>query len=221
MDIRSAFSKKLAGLPVWVWALVIAGGILAYAYITDSGDDGPSTVDDPGAAYPDGSQPGDAGDIEGTPSTPERTVPITTNPAWIRYVTDRMVAAGEDPIEVSNALTKGLAGLRMTQREAALWRLAVQRYGPPPEGAPPLDVDPLPQNPPPSTAKPVVVFWNGKPTNGGARWALAGKTPPWQETTSQWTANAWAKQYMPGGDMALATPLYGAAWDAKKAEYTS
>lgn len=65
-----------------------------------------------------------------------------------------MVADSYSPVEVGNALTKALGGLEITAAEAALWNIAVRRFGAPPEGHPPLVVKPGPTAPNPSTPKP-------------------------------------------------------------------
>lgn len=161
--LMGMLQKRIGGLPAWGWALIIAGVIVGYAYLTRSGDDGPTPA--PVAPpYPDDDLPSDAGDIPGEPQSPpkDNEIQITTNPAWIRYVTDRLVAEGlYGAVEVTNALTKVLGGIDVTEQEAAIYNLAVRRFGAPPEGAPPIKVIPKPKpptttppKPPPSTNPP-------------------------------------------------------------------
>lgn len=141
MDIKGALQKPLFGVPAWVWGVVIAGGVVAYAYLTNGSDSGtPTTAPDAGPSYQDGGA-ADAGDISGVPTVTQNTVTVTTNPAWVRVVTDKLVAMGHDPLQVGNALNKALAGLTLTVQEAAIWNEAIRLFGAPPEGNPPITVD--------------------------------------------------------------------------------
>lgn len=153
VDIKGALSKPLFGVPAWVWGVVIAGGVVAYAYLTNGRDgDAPVTAPDAGPSYQDGGA-ADAGDISGTPTVTENVVTVTTNPAWVRVVTDRLVAGGFDPLQVGNALNKALAGLTLTPQEGAIWNEAVRRFKAPPEGNPPVSIDTVkaPTDPTPVT----------------------------------------------------------------------
>lgn len=154
MDRISEFlNKRLAGIPAWLWGVIIGGSIALYAYLTRGEEVGvaPATV-----PFVDEFAPADAGDISGIPEVidNENGIPIETNPAWIRFATDRLVADGEDPVLVNNALTKVLGGLEVTKQEAAMWGLAVRRFGPPPEGAPPIKVKGGSSPPPKGEPKP-------------------------------------------------------------------
>lgn len=143
MDRITAFlNKRLAGIPAWIWGLIIGGSIALYAYLTR---DEELTVAPETVPFVDEFAPGDAGDISGVPIVDPPDIPIETNPAWIRFVSDRLVADGEDPVLVQNALTKVLAGLEVTEQEAAMYALAVRRFGAPPEGAPPIVIKPSPE----------------------------------------------------------------------------
>jgi hypothetical protein len=132
------FKKEIAGIPAWMWGVIIGGSIAVYAWIVRKDDDtitvasaAPISPIDYGAA-------GSAEDIAGIPTITPTTITPTNNPAWIRIVADGLVADGQDPVQVNNALTKVLAGLEVTAQEAALWSIAVRKYGQPPEGAPPI-----------------------------------------------------------------------------------
>lgn len=142
-QLMGMLQKRIAGLPAWAWALVIGGTIVGYAYLTRMSD-GPKPA--PTAPpYPSDDAAADAGDIPGVPVTPPRDIEVTTNPAWIRYVTDRLVAEGfYGAVEVTNALTKVLGGIDVTEQESAIYNVAVRRFGAPPEGAPPIKVIPKP-----------------------------------------------------------------------------
>jgi len=146
--------RPIAGIPAWGWALVIAGTIAAYAYVQRlrADDDGPKVAPET-LPYPDGQSPSDAGDVPGVPVVIPNDVTVTTNPAWVRVVTDRLVAAGRySPVDVSNALNKVLSGLEVTAQEAAIFNEAVRLYGAPPEGNPPIVVIA-----PPVVVPPVVI----------------------------------------------------------------
>lgn len=178
--------RPIAGVPAWGWALVIAGTIAAYAWIQRLREgDGPKVVPDGGYALDDAGAT-DAGDIPGTPSVPDRDIPVSTNPSWVRVVTDKLVAAGAySPIEVGNALNKVLGGLEVTAQEAAIWNEAVRRFGAPPEGHPPVVVKPTtppPTSPPTSAAL---------PAPGGLRVVSVTSTG----VTLAWNAVSGAKSY--------------------------
>jgi LysM repeat protein len=202
--IGDMLQTKLLGLPAWVWGLVIGGGIVAYAYISRSTDDGPEVAP---VAPPDGgfADAGDAGDIPGLPTIPDQSTPVTTNPAWVRVVTDRLVAQGYDPVQVNNALTKGLAGINLTAQEAALWNEAVRRFGAPPEGAPPIVVDgpalppvtapPVttpPVTAPPVTTPPAAPKRTHTVQKGDSLWSIAQR---YYGTGSKFMTIYWANEY--------------------------
>lgn len=189
--------RPIAGIPAWGWALVIAGTIVAYAWIQRLRDGDGVGVAPETLPYPDGQSPSDAGDIPGVPSLPDREIEITTNPAWIRYVTDKLVADGYSPTDVGNALTKVLSGLEVTAQEAALWNEAVRRFGAPPEGHPPIVIiKPTTPTVPPPIIKPPVkppvkppAPIKPKPTPPPAYWSVrvvkyTTKSPPWNSTIS-------------------------------------
>lgn len=184
--IKAALSYRLMGVPAWVWGLVVGGAVAAYAYMT-RGDDGVKPAPDAGPSYVDTGGAADAGDVPGVPQVTENPVPVTTNPAWIRVVTDKLVAAGYDPVQVNNALTKGLSGQMLTAQEAALWNEAVRRFGAPPEGAPPISVVPLP-TPPPDNTTPPPANTTPPPATSTPRYVtvvkFTTKNPPWNSTLS-------------------------------------
>lgn len=187
--IKAALSYRLMGVPAWVWGLVIGGAVVAYAYITRGSDgDGPKPAPDAGPSYVDTGGAADAGDVQGVPTVTENVVPVTTNPAWIRVVTDKLVAAGYDPVQVNNALTKGLSGQMLTAQEAALWNEAVRRFGAPPEGAPPITVVPVPTPPPTTTTPPPTTTTPPPATTPVPRYVTVVKftssNPPWNSTLS-------------------------------------
>lgn len=153
--LRAIFGRRLAGAPAWLWVLIIAGTVTAYAYLSRRGGRGELAPAPETLPYPDGGLPADAGDIPGsTPAPPTGDITLTTNSAWLRYVVDRMRILGEDPTLVHNAVTKVFAGIAVTQQENAMWNDVVRRFGPPPESVPPIDVIPPPAAPPPAPAPP-------------------------------------------------------------------
>lgn len=183
-DLWSKLQTKIAGVPAWIWVAVVAGAVVGYAYLSRRAED--PAVNPAAFAYPDDEAPSDAGDVPGVPGdsgTDGREVSLTTNPAWIRYVTDRLVATGEyGAVEVTNALVKALGGLELTQQQAAIYNIAVSRYGAPPEGAPPITVTPTtpPPTTPPSTTPP-------KPAPPPTYYSVTvakytTKNPPWNST---------------------------------------
>lgn len=86
------------------------------------------------AAYPTGLT------MQGLPG------PIT-NLQWARIAGDELIALGDDPSLVNNALTKMLSGTGLSTQEQAVVNVAEERFGLPPEGV-------LPSTPaPPPTQK--------------------------------------------------------------------
>jgi len=186
-------TRRIFGVQAWVWAVVITAGIVAYAYLTrgrNALEPAPETH-----PFPDGSVPADAGDVPGVVVPgPGDTFRPETNPAWLRWVVDRMRISGEDPTLVHNAATKVLSGLEVTQQEAAMWNEIVRRFGPPPEGAPPIVITPTapPTSTPPGAPKPAPppAFWYTIPR---------GIVPPHQNGTSKVLDAAMKANGYPGG----------------------
>jgi hypothetical protein len=77
----------------------------------------------------------------------------TTNPQWLRLVSDALVANGiGNPVEVYSALQKVLNGLPISTKEKSIWDTAVRLFKQPPESYPPVEV--IPDTPPPSQPPP-------------------------------------------------------------------
>ena len=85
-----------------------------------------------------------------------------TNQQWSRLAFDELVAKGDDPSLVGNALSKFLAGQPLSNAEKAIVSLAETIFGAPPEGLIPINaggttppVTPPPASQPPVTPPPV------------------------------------------------------------------
>lgn len=78
-----------------------------------------------------------------------------TNQQWSRLAFDELVAKGDDPTLVGNALSKFLAGQTLSDAEKSIVSLAETIFGAPPEGLIPIsDNPPITQGPNPPTPTP-------------------------------------------------------------------
>lgn len=152
--------KQIGPLPLGAWVVVVAGGLGIALYTRKQGSAGTTVVEDtsgtPGVG--DGSvggwvptQPstGAGGDV--APTTP------TTNEEWGTRAINYLIAQGYDPLVSDSAIRKYLAGNypQPSASEYALQRIALARFGSPPQPLPPSDSTPgIPTPPipkPPST----------------------------------------------------------------------
>jgi hypothetical protein len=72
--------------------------------------------------------------------TPQGIPGPVTNQQWARLVADQLIAKGDDPTLVANALTKYLNGATPSAQENAVINLALTSYGQPPEGIIPVQI---------------------------------------------------------------------------------
>ena len=143
----SLLTKKIGPLPAYAYVLIIVGAAYAYRiYKTRSGavatsagalpSDASSVIGGTGAGgVSSGSVPADG---------PSGTVVGKTNAEWAATVSTGMVATGSNPVTVSSAVTKYLAGGLLTTQEAAIITSAVAKFGWPPEGVLPIKTVPPP-----------------------------------------------------------------------------
>lgn len=175
---------KIGGVPVWGVGVGVAAVFILVMHMrsqvpksgSNSGQQSDGTFDpnaiDPntGLPYADeqpagyGLPPGPIGDwLSQNPTgsqypvgLPGQGIPSPiTNQQWARQVENGLLAKGDDPTLVSNALSKYLNGTTLTQAEQAVISLALQMFGAPPEGVLPIPVDKPPSPTPTPTPSPV------------------------------------------------------------------
>jgi hypothetical protein len=155
--------RDIFGIPIWVFGVSLAGLALLVIYIRRRNQGtqvaGLEDVPDPSFVSSDpedsiyGLPSGPIGSyLQGDPTNPAYPVGITpqgipgpiTNEQWARLALDQLLAKGDDPSLVSNALFKYLQGKQLSQGEQAVINLALQLLGAPPEGVQPVITSPVP-----------------------------------------------------------------------------
>lgn len=163
---RPVSNLRLFGFPWWAVGLGIAGIIVIFIVIRNHFKNVQTASNQnaldanaanaslqAGAAISDQSQyglpPGPIGSFLGSdPQNPAYPVGLNpqgipgpvTNIQWARLVADQLIAKGDDPTLVTNALTKYLNGATLNNQEQAVINLALQTLGQPPEGVVPIQI---------------------------------------------------------------------------------
>lgn len=146
--------KQIGPLPLGAWVVVVGGGlgIALYARKQSADEANAGPVEDvsgqPGVG--DGSVGGwvptqpSAGTGDVAPTTP------TTNEDWGTRAINYLIAQNYDPLVSDSAIRKYLAGNypQPSVSEYALQRIALARFGSPPQPLPPSDSNPVPPVPP-------------------------------------------------------------------------
>lgn len=167
-------NAKFGSFPVYVWGLILAGGIGAGILVRkalngrqegagDPAEDGATTeplFSTQGAQYV---TPLNGGAGETQPATED------TNNEWVKRGVKALVALGHPASNVDAALRRYVNGEEMTAADAAIVNLVVSLQGPPPQEVPSIvikapDPSPVPEvpayapttpTPPPPTSAPV------------------------------------------------------------------
>lgn len=181
--LTDRLGDKVGPLPVWAWGTIAGGAILAGQYLykraRPASDTAPAsdTIEAGGvseAAAPAASPAADeglsffaggtytppAGDSflnTGNATTEDKP---TDNESWAQLAITRVVSRdGSLPVLlVTEAINKALNGVSVTEREAAIYEIALRLTGPPPYAVPTLTVIPTPSpvvTTPPRTPSPV------------------------------------------------------------------
>lgn len=154
------FGKQIGPLPLGAWVAAVAGGLGIMVYHKKNAaaavptTPGVDTSGTPGVGtgavggYVDTSTP--------TPTTPD-TGAITDNNSWGRQATNFLIAQGYDPAVSDSAVRKYLASSSLSVTEYALIKVALLKFGTPPEGLAvlPPDAPVTPVAPPVSVPGPV------------------------------------------------------------------
>lgn len=226
----NALTHKIGPLPGFAWVLIVGG--LAYGVYwwrsrgtassiapgaTVSATDGTVTGISDGSGGFGGGSGVSGGSYSGQVNTlPVGQAAVTNNAQWAATAGNALIAAGQDPSAVSNALSKYLNGGTLTAQEQAIVNIAVRQYQLPPEGVLPIKapapvapvvtvkpapvVAPKPVAPKPAPAKPVpkpapkpaapkpvaVTYHNYTVKSGDSLSAIAQRT---------WGRDAWQTLY--------------------------
>lgn len=195
---------RVKRVPIWAWAVVLAGGILAFMWFRNRGktsEGSDSTSSGEPLLYEgiptDGLPPGAVGDfLDSNPTDPAYPVGLTptgipgpiTNVQWSRLAFDFLVGQGNDPALVERALAKYIQGLSLTASEQAIVNLAQRAFGAPPEGLILLPPSPTPTVPNPPKNPGPLPPGTGSPRPTNRRYVIVARyktpNPPWNSTLS-------------------------------------
>lgn len=154
---KNLLSNKIGPLPTYAYALIIiavvwgvylfkrrqGGAPVAEDAVDLEYDAGnPTSPINGGPIPPAGSYDGIQGGTNGSPAA-------SSNAIWARNATNQLIAEGADPVTVTNAIAKYLAGTPLSAAEKAIVSLAITKFGSPPEGVIPVKVAPTPVAPKP------------------------------------------------------------------------
>lgn len=143
-------AKPVGGLPMGAWIVVVGGG-LGYALYSRHSASAPATTQTDAAPVDPGVGTGAVGGyVDNTTSAPTNDTAITDNASWARAVTNYLIASNYDPAVSDSAVRKYLASSALSVTEYALIKIALIKYGTPPQGlsqlppAPPVNPTPHP-----------------------------------------------------------------------------
>lgn len=156
------FTRKVGPFPVFVWGLLLAGGIYLYRS-RKSGPAGQQTdpagnvgVIDPATGYVYGSMQDQnalaarqSGNTDLPPSQDTKAGQYADNNAWGRAAENYLVGLGEDPTAANEAIQQYLSSQTLTPQQQAMINLVIQGIGAPPQlpgptGTPPPNITPPP-----------------------------------------------------------------------------
>lgn len=134
--------KKVGPFKGQTWVIVI-GGVLIVGYMlyrkTHATSTATLTTDSFTNPNAD-SIPSQAGGASaGTVNTPNGNPSSFTNAQWALNASNQLIAQGDDPTTVSNALSKYMNGGQLSAAEAAIVAVALTAYGEPPQGVIPVN----------------------------------------------------------------------------------
>ena len=159
----NAFTKKIGPLPAYAYVVIVVG--VAYAVYYAKGKQVSTKfvpLDNADGAAGQDSSAGESspmppqGGYGGTVTTGNGSPASTTNAIWARNVSNALIAQGDDPGAVSNAISNYLTGKELNAQQQAIVNLAIQQFGVPPQGVIPYVKPPTVTKPPVVTPPPVV-----------------------------------------------------------------
>lgn len=157
---KTLTESKVGGVPVWGIGVGLGALIVIILYIRSrrnaAANAASATAEPvaPGLTFDQGGVGSTTGYPSIDPTNPAYPVGLpaqglpgpVTNVQWSRLVADELLAKGNDPTIISNALSKYLSGATLTAAEQAIINLALQIFGAPPEGLIPITVGNPPNN---------------------------------------------------------------------------
>jgi len=132
--------KKIGPFTAQTWIIIAGGGAIVVYMIIRKRNAGstPLTTDSFTNPNADSISSQAGGSSSGTVNTPSGTPNTFTNAQWALNASNGLIASGDDPTTVSNALSKYMNGQSLSAAEAAIVAVAITTYGEPPQGVLPV-----------------------------------------------------------------------------------
>lgn len=146
------FAKKIGPMPVWAYALILAG-MLAIGFwykshkaatagtgtVTSNGTTGDSLDGEESAdGYVANSGTDSYGTSSGSSSSGSSATLTTTNAEWASNAANYLDSVGGDPVAIQTALADYLAGQQLTSAQTTIVNQAIAAVGSPPQGVIPV-----------------------------------------------------------------------------------
>lgn len=132
--------KKIGPFTAQTWIIIAGGGAIVVYMIIRKRNAGstPLTTDSFTNPNADSISSQAGGSSSGTVNTANGTPNTFTNAQWALNASNGLIAGGDDPTTVSNALSKYMNGQSLSAAEAAIVAVAITTYGEPPQGVLPV-----------------------------------------------------------------------------------
>lgn len=155
-DIAELIGREVAGMPVWAWAVAIAGGIGVSWYIRQQGDAEPADSDDDDGPLPE-QQPAGGGATQATLTVPPRAQSSDTadddepdsNAEWVAAAVDLAIDRGESPSRAQTIAQRVVTGQPLPAGTRDTVDIILSALGAPPDGAPSIRFAPREPEPDP------------------------------------------------------------------------
>lgn len=211
--------KKLGPLPAGAWAVIVVAGLGIGYFINkrSAKNNGPTAEQ----LTESGVGTGGGSFLDINPPAPTPT-PEETNVSWGKKVTNWLIANQYDPTVADNTVRKYLNGINLTIAENAIMKIALDKFGVPPEPLPPIDVpdeptpEPTPIMPGPVTnvktlniqRDSVTLDWTKADNATSYKIRISNQWGNWEYTAiaAPWT---WLVTYASGGGKPVIFSVYG------------
>lgn len=149
--------KKIGPFTAQTWIIIAGGGAIVVYMIIRKRNAGstPLTTDSFTNPNADSISSQAGGSSSGTVNTANGTPNTFTNAQWALNASNGLIAGGDDPTTVSNALSKYMNGQSLSAAEAAIVAVAITTYGEPPQGVLPVTTGSTPSGPSNNGADPL------------------------------------------------------------------
>lgn len=131
---NNPLTEKIGPLPGYVWVIIV-GGIAWLFYMRTKAASAAATAAPVDSTFPVvyGDAPG-TGEFNGLqPSGPTGTQ-TQNNASWAKMVTDALITAGGDPLNITNAISNWLNGGSLSPDQQSIVNTVLRQYGSPPNG---------------------------------------------------------------------------------------